>query len=383
MTHTPWLRRALVVAAALLAALTLVTASPASSQSPIDDKREEARQVAARLDELSARYERLSDRANEARAELAEVQERIGQAQDRLDATVAERDLRRGELQSYAVGAYLGGPDNSALSVAVESTDEREMPVRLGYLDTVTGNRAQLIDQLAAIEEDVQDRMVDLEDNRQTAEELVAEIDTAAADAQQAIDEQEQLQSQIDTEIEDLIEQQRAAEAAARQAALDAAAAPAAADAPPPATGGGPTGGGTTGGGTPGGGGGAPTPAPTPAPPAAGASGAVAAAMSMQGVPYRWGGADPSGIDCSGLMMWAWARAGRSLPHSSAAQYGATRRVSSSDLQPGDLVFYGSPIHHVGMYIGGGQIVHAPHSGDVVRVASMGYVGSPVGYGRP
>ena len=377
MTHTYRLRRALVVAATLLAGLTVVAATPASGQSPIDDKREEARQVAARLDELSARYERLSDRANEAQAELSEVQERISQAQDRLDATVAERDLRRGELQSYAVGAYLGGPDNSALSVAVESSDEREMPVRLGYLDTVTGNRTQLIDELKATEQDVEDRMVDLQQNRAAAEELVAEIDQAAADAQQAIDEQEQVQSQIDAELEDLIEQQRAAEAAARQAAIDAAAAQAAAQNPTPD----PTGGDTGGGGTSP----APTPAPTPtpAPPAAGASGAVAAAMSMQGVPYRWGGADPSGFDCSGLMMWAWGRAGRSLPHSSAAQYGATRRVSAGDLQPGDLVFYGSPIHHVGMYIGGGQIVHAPHSGDVVRVASMGYVGSPVGYGRP
>ena len=377
MTHTPRLRRAVVVVATLLAGLTIVAASPASGQSPIDDKREEARQVAARLDELSARYERLSDRANEARAELSEVQERIGQAQDRLDATVAERDQRRAELQSYAVGAYLGGPDNSALSVAVESSDEREMPVRLGYLDTVTGNRAQLIDQLQATEQDVEDRMVDLEENRATAEDLVTQIDQAAADAQQAIDEQEQLQSQIDAELADLIEQQRAAEAAARQAAIDAAAAQAAAQTPAPD----PSGGGDTGGGDTGGGG--TTPAPTPAPPAAGASGAVSAAMSMQGVPYRWGGADPSGFDCSGLMMWAWARAGRSLPHSSAAQYSATRRVSASDLQPGDLVFYGSPIHHVGMYIGGGQIVHAPHSGDVVRVASMGYVGSPIGYGRP
>ncbi|MCB1005278.1 MAG: C40 family peptidase, partial [Acidimicrobiales bacterium] len=340
-------------------------------------KREEARQVAARLDELSARYERLSDRANEARAELAEVQERIGQAQDRLDATVAERDQRRTELQSYAVGAYLGGPDNSALSVAVESDDEREMPVRLGYLDTVTGNRAQLIDQLQATEQDVEDRVVDLEENRAAAEELVTQIDADAAEAQQAIEEQQQVQSQIDAELERLIEEQRAAEAAARQAALDAAAAQAAAQTPAADPTSGDTGGGT--------GGTTPTSGttPTPAPPAAGASGAVAAAMSMQGVPYRWGGADPSGFDCSGLMMWAWARAGRSLPHSSAAQYSSTRRVAASDLQPGDLVFYGSPIHHVGMYIGGGMIVHAPHSGDVVRTASLGYVGSPIGYGRP
>ena len=81
--------------------------------------------------------------------------------------------------------------------------------------------------------------------------------------------------------------------------------------------------------------------------------------------------------------MWAWARAGRSLPHSSAAQYGATRRISGSDLQPGDLVFYGSPIHHVAMYIGGGQIVDALNSGTPVGVRSIGYPGTVSGYGRP
>ena len=377
MTHTSRLRTAVVVIAALLTGLTLFASTPASGQSPIDDKREEARQVAARLDELTARYSRLSDRANEAEAELTEVQERIGQAQARLDATVAERDQRRTELQSYAVGAYLGGPDNSALSVAVESSDEREMPVRLGYLDTVTGNQAQLIDQLQATEQDVEDRMVDLEENRAAAEDLVTEIDQAAADAQQAIDEQEQLQSQIDDELAGLIEEQRAAEAAARQAAIDAAAAqPAPQD---PATS--PDGGGDTGGGS------APTPAPTPAPPAAGAAGAVSAAMSMQGVRYQWGGASPeTGFDCSGLMLWAWARAGRYLSHSSRAQYQETRRVSAADLQPGDLVFYGSSagsIHHVGMYIGGGQIVDALNSRTPVGVRSIGYPGTVYGYGRP
>lgn len=382
MTHRNPMRRLAVAVALLLAGVALVsTSTPASGQSPIDDKREEARQVAARLDELSARYERLSDRASEAQADLDEVNGRIAQAQARLDETVAVRDQTRAQLQDYAVDAYLGGPDNSALSVAVDSRDESEMPVRMGYIDSVTGNRTQLIDQLRATEQDVNDRVAELHENQQTAEDLVAQIDQAAADAQQAIDEQEQLQSQIDAELEQLIEEQRAAEAAARQAAIDAAAAQAAAQAAQnPPTGGGDTGGGDTSGGDPSGGGGT---TPTPPPPAAGASGAVSTAMSMQGVPYRWGGADPSGFDCSGLMMYAWGRAGRSLPHSSAAQYSVTRRVSAADLQPGDLVFYGSPIHHVGMYIGGGMIVHAPHSGDVVRTASMGYVGTPIGYGRP
>ena len=79
----------------------------------------------------------------------------------------------------------------------------------------------------------------------------------------------------------------------------------------------------------------------------------------------------PSSFDCSGLTMFAWNSAGVSLPHSSSAQYSSTRHVSVSDLQPGDLVFYYSPISHVAIYIGGGRIIHAPHPGRSVEIASL------------
>ena len=108
------------------------------------------------------------------------------------------------------------------------------------------------------------------------------------------------------------------------------------------------------------------------APPASGgAATAVAAAKSKLGSPYVWAAAGPSTFDCSGLTMWAWAQAGVSLPHSSSMQYSSGPKVSVSSLQPGDLVFYGSPIHHVALYVGGGQVIHAPQTGDVVRYASV------------
>jgi cell wall-associated NlpC family hydrolase len=105
--------------------------------------------------------------------------------------------------------------------------------------------------------------------------------------------------------------------------------------------------------------------------------------MSMIGVRYVRGGADPSGFDCSGLMYWAWGRAGRTLARSSSAQYATTRRISAGDLQPGDLVFYFSPVSHVAMYIGNGQIVDALNSSTPVGVRSIGYPGPVTGYGRP
>ena len=106
-------------------------------------------------------------------------------------------------------------------------------------------------------------------------------------------------------------------------------------------------------------------------PASGGAATAVAAAKSKLGSPYVWAAAGPSTFDCSGLTMWAWAQAGVSLPHSSSMQYSSGPKVSVSSLQPGDLVFYGSPIHHVALYVGGGQVIHAPQTGDVVRYASV------------
>jgi cell wall-associated NlpC family hydrolase len=107
------------------------------------------------------------------------------------------------------------------------------------------------------------------------------------------------------------------------------------------------------------------------APPASSAAAQAAqVALGEQGVPYVWAGSSPSGFDCSGLVAWAFSQVGISLPHSSYALYNVGTHIARSDLQPGDLVFF-SGLGHVGIYIGGGQFVHAPHTGDVVRVAGI------------
>ena len=119
--------------------------------------------------------------------------------------------------------------------------------------------------------------------------------------------------------------------------------------------------------------------APASVPASGRASAAVAYAMAQVGKAYVYGAAGPSAFDCSGLMMMAWRQAGISLPHSSSAQYGIGRHVSSGELQPGDLVFYYSPISHVAMYIGNGLIVEAANPGAGIRVSpvfSMPYAGA-------
>jgi len=94
-------------------------------------------------------------------------------------------------------------------------------------------------------------------------------------------------------------------------------------------------------------------------------------ALAQLGEPYSWGGTGPGSWDCSGLVMKAWAAAGISLPRVVGPQYGATRHISRSQLQPGDLVFYGG-MSHVGMYLGKGRVVHAPRPGRSVEITGLG-----------
>jgi cell wall-associated NlpC family hydrolase len=107
---------------------------------------------------------------------------------------------------------------------------------------------------------------------------------------------------------------------------------------------------------------------------------AIKYAYAQLGKPYSWGGAGPNSFDCSGLVMRAWGAAGVSLPHSAAGDQSMLPSVSLSSMEPGDLVFYGSPAYHVALYIGGGRIIQAPHTGAYVEVTSVGSASSA---GRP
>ena len=135
----------------------------------------------------------------------------------------------------------------------------------------------------------------------------------------------------------------------------------------------------------------APKAAPAIAPAAlvtsSGATGRAAAAVryayAQLGKRYRYGAAGAITFDCSGLTMRAWAAAGVSLSHNAAAQYGSTRHVARGALQPGDLVYFGRPIHHVGIYIGGGKFIEAPYTGADVRISNLGSRHDYAGASRP
>jgi cell wall-associated NlpC family hydrolase len=289
------------------------------------------------------------------------VHERLGS----LQARVAEQELivrgieQRMRVRSQAAVAlatelYKGGGVEQ-LEGILSAHSLADLDTRISYLETSATSQAEVFQRLSI--------------DRQVLEKKLEELNRARATAVVAQREVDALRTRIEAkvaaqtdEVTKLREQIEAAERKAAAAARRAAAR----TATPPTT--------TSFFGSA---------VAHPAPAAnGGAQAAVDAALSQVGKPYQWGAAGPDSYDCSGLTMWAWAHGGVGLPHNSGAQYSATARVDRDDLAPGDLLFYGSPIHHVGMYIGNGQMVEAPYSGASVRVVSMSR-SDYVGAGRP
>jgi cell wall-associated NlpC family hydrolase len=379
------LRRTLAGVIALALFAVPAFASSSAFGDPISDKRSEAARVADRLEELQEQAEVLAEQYNDARLALAQVEAKVEAAQERVADAKASLRRRTADVAEYAVNAYVLGDQGSGAVEVLSATDGTEVGRRQGYASAAIGNREDLLDRLRSARAEASADTRKLREVRKAAADAKARLDAKRQAAQEAVDEQQATVDRVEGELSRLLqaEQRRraaAAERRAREAQRQAAAR--ARRSTPTTTRQAPTTGGT----------GSPSAPPQTAPPAPpppappvgqGASAAIAAARSVLGVRYTWAGADPStGFDCSGLVMWAWAHGGVSLPHSSAAMYGATRRISMDQLQPGDLVFYGSPIHHVALYIGGGQIIHAPHTGSYVQIASVYYWSDVAGAGR-
>jgi cell wall-associated NlpC family hydrolase len=260
--------------------------------------------------------------------------------------------------------------------------DAGDIDTGRAYLRAAINTRQDAIDALGVAEQDAAFERARLEELGVQAEALVAEMTEARAGVEQSITERASILDGLEAEVRELVaaeEARRAAEAAAaaERAAAERAATLAAAS--PPAA-------------TPAAGPAAPStasaaPAAPVQPTAPAVRGGVAAvlaeAQAQLGVPYRWAGSTPAtGFDCSGFTAWSWAAGGVQLPHSSRAQRNSTTPITADQLQPGDLVFYGSPINHVGIYAGNGQIIHAPSSGKTVEFKNMYYSSKPMSFGR-
>ena len=361
-----------------------------ASAQDVEGTRAKVQRLAAEMDRLEARASELDEQYLQTGIELSKAETELKKNRDAVADAQARMDQARSEANSYIVSAYMSaGSDVAGLGVGDPNVAVNEKVL----METLHGDRQQVADDLRAAQMDLDDRSADLEQASKALEDKKARQSSIKADLESSVSAQQALLDGANSELRSAIaaEQERQAQAAAAKAAADAAARaraqeqaaarttttaartagaparPGRAPAPAkPAT---------------------PAPAPAPslpvAPVGSGAGAAIAAAQSVMGTPYRWAGASPStGFDCSGLTMWAWARGGRSLPHSSSAQYAATQRISLDQLQPGDLVFFNNPISHVGLYIGGGQMIHSPHTGDVVKISPITRMGKLVRAGR-
>jgi peptidoglycan DL-endopeptidase CwlO len=390
--------RSLAAALAVCSVLSSVTVASADS---VGSQKQKVAQLADQLDNLDNRLGQLDEDYGAAQDKKATLDQEIADSQARISQQEARLGQLAGVLGDIAVDKYVTGSalELSPLFSNAAAYSEAEQKDSLSRL--ALDNGAGSTDEMLALSEDLAREQASLAHKQQQVADLVAELDSKLAEANQLQTEYQQKLSSAQADLGVAIEQERqrraeaaaAAEIAKQKADADAAAAAAAANSrkaastTPTAPRGGGTGGGS-GGSTPAdppaGGGGGGSGGGNPAPPVSSLAGtAVNAAMSQLGVPYRFAAESPGvAFDCSGLTKYAWGQAGVYLPHQSGAQYGSITHISQSEIQPGDLIFYKSPIGHVAMYIGGGSLIHAPRTGDVVKVAAVNWA-AVVGIGRP
>jgi cell wall-associated NlpC family hydrolase len=369
-------RRCATTLLLVLAAAGVSSVGAVADPGEIASKRAEVRQVLGQIEELDASLGRAVEAYNAASSKLEEIEHE--QAVNRNELRVARANLRyqRAALARRLVAIYTSESDTSSLGVLLGATSLDDLVNRVDTVNRVSDQDARVLREVKQFRASVARHKRQLAAAHGRQSELVQE----RADAQAAIEgqlaERKQLVESIKGEIVRLQAEERARQAElerqarARLAAIHAARETAAEQSVEPFS--------TVSVGVP-----AYTEDATVVP-SSRYGGVVGKAMQFLGVPYVWGGASPGGFDCSGLIVYVYAQMGVSLPHYTGALWNVGTPVSYNQLQAGDLVFFNG-IGHAGIYIGGGQFVHAPHTGDVVKISSMSdswYAGSYVGARR-
>jgi cell wall-associated NlpC family hydrolase len=341
-------------------------AAPAAlAEHSVASKRVEARQVLGQIELLDRSLDRAVQAYDAATQRLQQVKTEL--RVNRRQLAVARASLQRSQrmLAGRLVEIYKSGSGDSSLEVLLGATNLEALLNRVDAQERVAQQDATVLQQVTSLKRETEERERRLERARARQAELVAERAAARNSIEQQLASRRHLLNSIRDEIARLQAAERARQAELqRQAAARLAAQQAAAQAQALSPFGAGSGSASQ----------APAPAPSPelvAPPAPSSGSVVSIAMRYLGVPYRWGGASPAtGFDCSGFVMYVYAQVGISLPHYTVSQYGMGSAVSRSQLQPGDVVFFDG-LGHNGIYIGGNQFIHAPHTGDVVKISSI------------
>jgi len=339
-------KRRIAVLSLLLGTLLLSFAlSTQASASPVADKKTRLREVQAKLQGVYHEADLAVEKYNQATSQLTTVQQQIKENQHLLKVAEYNLSIANEQLRSRAQDIYKTR-DVGIVDVLFAANSFDDLVTQLNLMERLGNSDVDTVRSIAAYQQDIKDRRVKLDADKKAAAKLVTERAAQKSKVLAVQGRLEQMTVGIKNDIQRLQEQQAAAARAAAEAAAQAAA----------------------GGASNGGGGSVPDPG------GSGNSAVVAIAQRYLGVPYVYGGASPSGFDCSGLAMYCYAQVGVGLSHGATDQQHASTPVPISALQPGDLVFFGnaSYSYHVGIYVGGGSMIHAPHTGAVVSYGSIG-----------
>jgi cell wall-associated NlpC family hydrolase len=356
----------LTLLTAIAVAVALACVRSAAADPSITAKRAEAESVLAQIEEIDSQLSHAIEAYNLANVKLDKIEGELKTNARHLK--IARASLQNGQrhLAERLVALYVGDSDAGALEVVLGAKSIDDLINRLDAVDRVSAQDTRVLGEVKSFRKQVQERRVRLDRARVAQKQVVADRAAQRESIEGQLAERQRLLSSIKDQIASMEAEERrrqaaaAAQARARLAAAQLARQTEVTEAPvgpgavsevfdEPSV---------------------EAEVATPAAPAPTHGGVVGIAMQYLGVPYVWGGASPSGFDCSGFSMYVFAQIGVSLPHHAASQYGMGSPVSRSELAPGDLVFFNG-LGHMGIYIGGDQFIHAPHSGDVVKISSL------------
>jgi cell wall-associated NlpC family hydrolase len=355
-----------------------VVARPAAGDA-ISVAKAKAAAIEAQLTQAQDQMSALSQQYDAAQYHLTQINSSIETTKANVAANQAQVSKDRSTLSKAAVANYISDGTASTQN-PIFSGNEQTLGATDTYNKVATGDISLAVANLHTAQNALNAQESQLQGEQSQAQSALAAEQQAVAQNAQAIQSQKSALGQEQGQIAQLVQEQQIAEAAAaakaaqaRQTAATAAAARVTA-APAHVAGGAPA---------------AALSQAAPPPSSPGGAGAVQAAESQIGVPYVWGAESPKGsgspgFDCSGLTAWSWGQVGVGLPHYSGAQMADSTPVPISDLQPGDLLFYGpGGSQHVAMYVGPGTMIEAPYTGASVWTTGLRLGGDFVGAGRP
>lgn len=365
--------------------LTLINPALAIGQpASLRQKQEEASKVKKQLQSIDSELEVTVEEYNQAQLKLDQIHENIKKTKEDYKLTSKKFGRQKKLFNSRVVGIYKTGNISFASSLLGTKSFVHFL-THVGYLIQIGNQDYQLLQEIQQTKKELEETKKKLEIEEQSQIAHTKELQGRRSAIESQISERRSYLAAVETDLQAMIraEEEREARTQAAEVRQRQQQQPAQNNNPQNQAPNNPNNNPNNGND----GAKAPTnpPKSNPAPPSSAPhSQVVSIAMQHLGKPYQWGAAGPDSFDCSGLVMYCYAQIGISLPHSAASQYNRGAKIARENLASGDLVFFGkSSVSHVGIYAGGGQYIHAPHTGDVVKVSSLNSRSDYYGACRP